>query len=99
MGALRRTQILLEREQHERLVEMARRSKRSVSDVVRETLRERLAEEDRRAQDEEFREAMARLDRFCEEMAAKHGILKVDLVEEVRQEADGWLDPILRDVR
>jgi predicted CopG family antitoxin len=42
-----RTQILLEPEQHHALAEIARREKRSVSDVVREMLRQQLAERKR----------------------------------------------------
>ena len=40
---LTRTQILLEPEQHRSLQEIARREKRSLSDVVRELLRRQLA--------------------------------------------------------
>lgn len=39
-----RAQILLEPEQHEALVEIARREGRSLSDVVRQMLREQLEE-------------------------------------------------------
>ncbi len=39
-----RTQILLEPEQHEALAEIARREKRSLSDVVREMLQKQLEE-------------------------------------------------------
>jgi predicted CopG family antitoxin len=39
-----RTQILIEPEQHKALAEIARREKRSLSDVVREMLQEQLEE-------------------------------------------------------
>ena len=39
-----RTQILLEEEQHNALAEIARREKRSLSDVVREMLQKQLEE-------------------------------------------------------
>ena len=39
-----RTQILLEQEQHKALAEIARREKRSLSDVVREMLQKQLDE-------------------------------------------------------
>jgi predicted CopG family antitoxin len=42
-----RAQIMLEPEQHDALTEIARREKRSVSDVVREMLRQQLAERKR----------------------------------------------------
>lgn len=41
---MHRTQILLEPEQHKALTEIARREKRSLSDVVREMLDKQLAE-------------------------------------------------------
>ena len=40
-----RTQILLDPEQHQALAEIARREKRSVSDVVREMLRKQIEEQ------------------------------------------------------
>ncbi len=43
MGTFRRTEVRLEREQRKALEEMAHRSGRSVSDIVREMLREWLA--------------------------------------------------------
>ena len=46
---MQRTQILLEPEQHKALVEIARREKRSLSDLVREMLDKQL--EERRKQD------------------------------------------------
>ncbi len=42
-GHLQRTQILLEPEQHAALAEIAAREGRSISDVVRDLIRERLA--------------------------------------------------------
>ena len=44
-----RTQILLEPEQHEALAEIARREKRSLSDVVREMLQKQLEERKKNA--------------------------------------------------
>lgn len=43
-----RTQILLEPEQHEILKEMARREKRSISEIVREMLDKQFKEQQRR---------------------------------------------------
>ena len=43
-----RTQILLEPEQHETLKEMARREKRSISEIVREMLDKQIKEQQRR---------------------------------------------------
>ncbi|NUM49094.1 MAG: ribbon-helix-helix protein, CopG family [Anaerolineales bacterium] len=43
-----RTQILLEPDQHQALTEIARQEKRSISEVVREMLRQQLAERKKR---------------------------------------------------
>lgn len=94
MSTLQRTQILLEREQHKALTEMAHRSGRSMSDLVREILRERLTQKAREKEDAEFYEAIEWFDKLRAKIEAKHGILNVDLVEEVREEADRALDPI-----
>jgi len=50
MGSSRyhRTQVLLDREQHQALEEIARKERRSLSDVVREMLDAQLAERRRR---------------------------------------------------
>jgi len=96
MSTLQRTQILLEREQHKALTEMAHRSGRSVSDLVREIVRERLTQKTREEQDAEFYEAIEWFDKLRERFRAKHGVLNVDLVEEVREEADSQLERIWR---
>jgi hypothetical protein len=96
MSTLHRTQILLEREQHQALTQMARRSGCSVSELVRQTLRERLAQKAREEKDAEVREALEWFRGLRERIRAKHGVLNVDLVEEVRQEADSQLERIWR---
>lgn len=94
MSTLQRTQILLERDQHKALTDMAHRSGCSVSELVRRVLRERIAQEERKAKDAEFYEAIEWFDKLRAEIEAKHGVLNVDLVEEVREEADRALDHI-----
>ncbi len=47
-NTMHRTQILLEPEQHQTLTEIARRENRSLSDVVREMVRQQLAERKKR---------------------------------------------------
>ncbi len=44
MSVLYRTQILIEQEQHEALKDIARREKRSLSDIIREMLWKQLEE-------------------------------------------------------
>ncbi|MCB9135985.1 MAG: ribbon-helix-helix protein, CopG family [Anaerolineales bacterium] len=47
-NTMHRTQILLELDQHQALTEIAQKEKRSLSDVVREMLRQQLAERKKR---------------------------------------------------
>jgi hypothetical protein len=93
--SLHRTQILLEPEQHQALVELARREGRSVSDIVRELLREQLEQRKRVSQSVTQRrlEALARVRRHREEMLARRDgkPLEVDLVkmlQQMREEQD-----------
>ncbi len=94
MSTLHRTQVLLEPEQHQALTEMADRAGQSVSGLVREMVRERLAQEDREAEDARFYEAIEWFDKLRAKMEAEHGVLNVDFVEEVREEADRHWDQV-----
>jgi len=76
---------------------MARRKGRSASDLIREWVHKGVAEEDGEAQKAEVRETLEWFDRLRAEIQAKHGVLNWDPIEEVRQEADSWLDAILKD--
>lgn len=94
MSTLQRTQILLERSQNEALGELARRSGRSRSELIREMLREHLAEKEREAKKAQVLDALEWLDKFRAKVEAKHGVITRDLVEEVRQEADSRWDEL-----
>ena len=96
MSTLQRTQILLERDQHQALTELSHRSGRSVSELVREAVRDSLTQKTREERRAQAREALEWFDRLSERIRAKHGVLNVDLVEEVRQEADSQLERIWR---
>jgi hypothetical protein len=95
MTTLDRMQILIERDQHQKLAEMARRKGRSASDLVREWVREGIAEEDCESRKERIRETMKRLDRFRAEFVAEHGVLNVDPIEEVRRESEEEIDRMI----
>ena len=97
---LYRTQILLEPEQHRTLSEMARRQSRSVSEIVREIIRESLVEKNealRRQAD-----AFEQIEKHRAEIIARNGgkPLEVDItaiLEEIRQErADELYTVIVR---
>jgi hypothetical protein len=85
---LRRTQVLLETEQHEALGEIARRQGRSLSDLLREIVRGYLLE---RAQGEEKLRGLAalqELSRLREENRRQYGVYQGDLIAEVRAERE-----------
>jgi DNA-binding MarR family transcriptional regulator len=95
---LYRTQILLEPEQHEELVQIARVEGRSVSDVIREMLREQLV--NRKASPEETRKrrlaALEQIRKHRAEIIADNGGQYLDFdvvaaIDQAREEQDGWL--------
>jgi hypothetical protein len=83
-----RAQILLEPEQHRTLSELAQREGRSISDLVRESVQVYLAERDRETQRERRLKALDALTEIRERIQARHGVLSVDLVAEMREERD-----------
>jgi hypothetical protein len=88
MSNLYRAQILLEPEQHRALTQIAQREGRSVSDVVREILRQHLAERDREAQLQRELRAIEELTRIRRQLQEQHGVYQVDLLDEVRAERE-----------
>jgi len=88
MSTYYRAQILLEPEQHRALSELAEREGRSISDLVRESVQAYLVERERENQREREQQALDRLAEIRARVQARHGILDVDLVAEVREERD-----------
>ena len=88
MSNLYRAQILLEPEQHRVLTQIAQREGRSVSDVVREILRQHLAERDREAQLQRELRAIEELTRIRRQLQEHYGVYQVDLLDEVRAERE-----------
>lgn len=88
MSTYYRAQILLEPEQHRTLSEIAQREGRSISDLVRESVQVYLAERDQTIQRERRMKALDALDEIRERIQARHGVLSVDLVAEIREERD-----------
>ena len=99
MSTLERTQILLEPRQRRALRDKARRAGRSVSDLIREMIERDLAEEAREAKKARVREALEWLGKLRAKIEAEHGVLNVDFVEEVREEADAHWDEILGSIK
>jgi hypothetical protein len=93
--SMHRTQILLEPEQHRVLAEMAAREGRSISDLVREMVREQIARHDASNEAVLGRRlrALERIRRHREEIVGRRGgeLLRFDVVgaiEEMRDERD-----------
>lgn len=91
---LYRAQILLEKEQHEVLAEMAEAQDRSISDLVREIIDDYLSQREEDNQLERELEALHRLREIREEARKRYGVYQGDLIREVREERDQDLDRI-----
>jgi hypothetical protein len=91
---LYRAQILLEKEQHEVLAEMAEAQDRSISDLVREIIDDYLSQREEDDQLERELEALHRLREIREEARQRYGVYQGDLIREVREERDQDVDRI-----
>ena len=78
---MRRTQLLLEPEQHDALAEIARKEGRSISNVVREMVQRQIEQrrETARADLERRLEALQRIRRHRDEAVERRGGRPVDL--------------------
>ncbi len=93
MGTLYRAQILLEREQHRTLAELAERDGRSISELVREIVRLYIQEEDQEARLGKELQALEILNEIRSQIQEEHSILDVAFVDEAREERErerGW---------
>jgi predicted DNA-binding ribbon-helix-helix protein len=81
MSDLFRAQILLERYQHEALLTLARRRRKSISELVREILAEHLEQEEYLERDQ----ACLALDKL-RSIRERQPVYKGDLVAEIREE-------------
>ena len=88
MSTYYRAQILLEPEQHRTLAELAKREGRSISELVRESVQAYLAEREQESLQERRMKALDSLTKLRERIQARHGVLDVDLVAEMRKERD-----------
>jgi len=89
---LQRTQILLESEQHRMLGEIARRRRRSLSDVVREITEGYLQEQVSKDEKREAREALQALAQLREEARRHYRVYTGDLIAKVRAEREAQLN-------
>jgi predicted DNA-binding protein len=86
MSTLHRAQILLESEQHQALAEIAEQEGRSISDLVREIVRQHLAERRQQAQQLAALEAIERLTQIRARLQEERGLYQGDPLAEVRAE-------------
>lgn len=83
-----RAQILLEREQHQALSEIAAQRQQSLSHVVREIVGDYLSERDVDLQQRHEIQAIEKLSQLRQEVMAKHGSIQADLLAESRAERE-----------
>jgi hypothetical protein len=88
MGQLYRTQVLLERKQHESLQQLAAAEGRSMSEIIREAVAEYLVERDEARERESWQEALEELSKIREKIRAKFGTLPEDFVLLDREERE-----------
>jgi len=88
-----RTQLLLEEDQYERLVVLAKTQKRSVSDVVRELV-DRGLEEKAEATHRKL-QALDRLAELGQRIEERGGVSPEDLIPRLREERDRRRDGVL----
>lgn len=88
MGTLYRAQILLERDQHEALKELAQSGEQSISEVVREIVRQYLAEQEQALQRQRELQALQDLARTRKKIREEHGTYQGDLLDEIRAERE-----------
>lgn len=88
MAQLYRTQVLLEREQHESLQQLAASEGRSISDVVREAVAEYLVDQERVRKREHWEKTLNELVKLRAAIEAEHGVLPEDFFLRDRDERE-----------
>jgi hypothetical protein len=83
-----RAQILLDPKQHQALTQIARREKRSLSDVVRAIVQQYLQERAVNIRKQREMEALEQLNAIRAEMSQTYGVYPGDLVAEARAERE-----------
>ena len=88
MNTLYRAQILLEPEQHQALTDIAQHEGRSISDLVREIVRQHLAQREQADRRQAEMQAIQELTQIRKQLQRQHGVYQVDLLTEVRAERE-----------
>ena len=92
-----RAQILLEQQQHEMLAKIARREKRSISDVVREIVNEWLAAQTLESQKRLELDALEQLGQIRLRIQEQRGVYNGDLLAEARSEREQDIERVWND--
>ncbi len=85
MRELVRVQILLDKNDHSELHEVAKGQGKSLSEILRELVH-RYLEEQRQAESEQFRHILARLREIRERNATEYGVYEGEILQDVREE-------------
>jgi hypothetical protein len=93
-GQKRRTQILLEPEQHEALVAIADQEKRSISAIVREIIGQYLEQRTREAKKRRAIRALETLSQLRKIIKQRSGVYQGDLIVEARAERDEQIERV-----
>jgi len=93
MSTLHRAQLLLEAEQYQALAEIAEQEGRSISDLVREIVRQHLDERHQRAQQLTALQAIERLTQIRARLQEEHGLYQSAPLAELRAE---WEEDVER---
>ncbi len=96
MSTLCRAQLLLESEQHEALAEIAQQEGRSISELVREIIRQHLIARDKEAIRRQELQAIEELAQICARLKEEHGVYPSDLLAEVRAEREEEMERLWR---
>jgi plasmid stability protein len=91
-----RAQILLDKEQHEALQQIAARERRSMSEVVREIVQAYIAKDERERRLERELAALDALDEIRKRVAERSGAYEGDLLAEVRAEREAQMEEMMR---
>ena len=86
MTQLYRTQVLLERQQHESLQQLAAAEGRSMSDVIREAVAEYLVDQESIRKRERWQRTLDELAELRAAIEAEHGVLPDDFFLRDREE-------------
>lgn len=93
---LYRTQILLEPEQQRSLADIAQQQKRSISDLIRQIIRDWLDKRDQESMQANRLHAMDEIHQLRLIVMETHGIYQANFLEEARKEREEDFERILR---